>query len=475
MTVFTYVVNFTDPDNFPPLYIRVVIDEVSYDMLPADLNDTIYTDGKYYEYKTKLTSGTHKYYFECFDGYSFIKTTTYLGPEVLPPNHSPILYDGSVKPETGNTTTIFTYTVVYLDFDNEPPAKVEVIIDELAYEMLPQAVMDATYIYSEGVIYQYETKLKEGMHKYRFIAYDIRGAHADGDVNEHSGPIVLPANHPPRILWCYVEPEEMVPDGKTSLRIVAQVVDLDGPRDLLGVFVNLSQLGGNVRQRLFDDGTHGDLTPHDNVYTVEIIVPPSIESGNITLTVLVIDKSNAYEHMEVNFTVIQPMQTAKQDVGGLFWLSKNLVWLTIVILIVTCICGFITILSIKRKEAKLRAEIETIESSGSPLYEVKATRTMMPDLEHELQSYELPRAARAEPPLYERPVTRFATAEKDEWAYELPLLPEGRKQEPPLYERVPLPYKRPSEKLTVERVDAGVKWEPPPPHYIIERRVRNKK
>jgi hypothetical protein len=100
---------------------------------------------------------------------------------------------------------------------------------------------------------------------------------------------------------------------------------------------------------------------------------------------------------------------------------------------------------------------------------------MMPDLEHELQSYELPRAARAEPPLYERPVTRFATAEKDEWAYELPLLPEGRKQEPPLYERVPLPYKRPSEKLTVERVDAGVKWEPPPPHYIIERRLRNKK
>jgi hypothetical protein len=63
-TTFTFSVHYSDADGDEPEYVNVVIDGEKYDMV---LSTGDLADGTY-EYKTKLSSGIHSYYFTASDG-----------------------------------------------------------------------------------------------------------------------------------------------------------------------------------------------------------------------------------------------------------------------------------------------------------------------------------------------------------------------------------------------------------------------
>ena len=49
--------------------------------------------------------------------------------------------------------------------------------------------------------------------------------------------------------------------------------------------VDLTAVGGSATQAMFDDGTNGDMTPGDNVYSVSAPITAADGSYNLTATI----------------------------------------------------------------------------------------------------------------------------------------------------------------------------------------------
>ncbi|MEW6070370.1 MAG: PKD domain-containing protein, partial [Candidatus Thermoplasmatota archaeon] len=64
-TEFTFRITYSDADGDEPAYMRIVIDNVAYNMTKISGN---YAAGAIYEYKIKLSAGKHEYKFGCDDG-----------------------------------------------------------------------------------------------------------------------------------------------------------------------------------------------------------------------------------------------------------------------------------------------------------------------------------------------------------------------------------------------------------------------
>ncbi|MCL6465255.1 MAG: hypothetical protein K6T77_00700 [candidate division WOR-3 bacterium] len=84
-------------------------------------------------------------------------------------NNSPCLCGAKITPIQGSARNVYIAQVRYSDPDNDPPAKVEVYIDGIAYPM--RRVKGKP---SAG-IYQARLTLPMGEHKYYFYAEDVRG------------------------------------------------------------------------------------------------------------------------------------------------------------------------------------------------------------------------------------------------------------------------------------------------------------
>lgn len=74
---FVFLVTYNDPENTPPEYIWLKIDNKKYTLTPVNTDDNNYTDGKDYMGKTKLSEGIHIYYFEASDGNNSINTLAF--------------------------------------------------------------------------------------------------------------------------------------------------------------------------------------------------------------------------------------------------------------------------------------------------------------------------------------------------------------------------------------------------------------
>jgi len=70
---FTYIITYMDLDNDVPVYAKVIIDNIPYNMTKHDITDENYVDGCVYNYSTTLSSGNHTYYFEFSDGANIVK------------------------------------------------------------------------------------------------------------------------------------------------------------------------------------------------------------------------------------------------------------------------------------------------------------------------------------------------------------------------------------------------------------------
>jgi hypothetical protein len=65
---YLFLVTYSDPENAPPEYVQLVIDDKKYDLSPINDKDDNYTDGKDFKIKVKLSEGIHLYHFEASNG-----------------------------------------------------------------------------------------------------------------------------------------------------------------------------------------------------------------------------------------------------------------------------------------------------------------------------------------------------------------------------------------------------------------------
>ena len=108
-------------------------------------------------------------------------------------NDAPELSEGEVSPETGTTSTSFTYKVKYTDREGDAPISSLVYIDEFGYTM---NLVSGDY--KKGAIYTYETPLTRGDHDYYFQFIGSNGWTARFPTHGSiSGPHVEPENNLP--------------------------------------------------------------------------------------------------------------------------------------------------------------------------------------------------------------------------------------------------------------------------------------
>ncbi|MFH1563453.1 MAG: fibronectin type III domain-containing protein [Nitrospirota bacterium] len=212
-TKFTYQVKYEDADNdppaqnFPKLYIYLGQTPVgSFSMTPINAG--------IYKYEINLPVGNYSYFFEAKDSYQLQAMGT---PTII--KNKPVVTDApildwvnepgfgtdGINPDSGDSATIFTYKINYIDNNNNSPANgyPKVIIYKGTtvlgtYAMGEVSEEDITY--TDGKLYYYPLQFAESRfdYKYKFIAKDLPGMDAVGKIQLMDGP---PVNNPPTLNW----------------------------------------------------------------------------------------------------------------------------------------------------------------------------------------------------------------------------------------------------------------------------------
>jgi parallel beta-helix repeat protein len=185
-TLFRFTVDYYHPGLYEPIVKSVIINGTAHTM---DLLTGSPACGTYY-FDTALRPGA-QYYFAYNDGINGCTARlpaegTYTGPFVS--NQCPTLDNGGVNPGSGDTTTIFRFTVDYYDPDNIAPAVTKLVIDGTSH------TMDLLSGSPSHGTYYYDTTLAPGT-KYYYYFDDGAGCTArlpsDGSL---IGPFVTSLN-----------------------------------------------------------------------------------------------------------------------------------------------------------------------------------------------------------------------------------------------------------------------------------------
>jgi endonuclease G, mitochondrial len=79
------------------------------------------------------------------------------------------------------------------------------------------------------------------------------------------------------------------------------------PSTDISVTADLSSLGGPTSQAFFDNGTNGDVTPGDNVYSYVYAVPGNTDGGTFSVAAVVADAQARTADVSVTITVNAPL------------------------------------------------------------------------------------------------------------------------------------------------------------------------
>ncbi len=186
--IYTFTVNYFDPDCQPPKSVIAYVNEIPCTM---SLHKGTPSNGIYLV-KRKLKAHPYAYYFYAEDfggakitlpGRGFIR-----GPEVEEAeNEDPILVDLKLTPNLGGPQTKFTFYATYKDPDFDPPSIIQVVINDSPYTM--RLKQGKKY---EGV-YVYSTRVIESVNnRYYFYTEDGRGGvRRVPEVGAFHGPVVI--------------------------------------------------------------------------------------------------------------------------------------------------------------------------------------------------------------------------------------------------------------------------------------------
>nr|MDO8108819.1 hypothetical protein [Candidatus Sigynarchaeota archaeon] len=171
-TSFNFTVVYSDADNNPPTSITVSINGSSHSMQKQNPGDNNYADGCLYQFQTVLIfGGNYEYNFSCTDGRFITSTPIYTGLSVVEINtNTPWFSSVAVTPVAGSNQTIFNFTVVYNDADNNHPHTITVSINGTVHSMIAANIIDMDVM--DGKLYYYATTLPWGKYQYQINCSD---------------------------------------------------------------------------------------------------------------------------------------------------------------------------------------------------------------------------------------------------------------------------------------------------------------
>jgi hypothetical protein len=95
---------------------------------------------------------------------------------------------------------------------------------------------------------------------------------------------------PPEVINFDITPSVVGNDGTGTVIMSAEIVDPNGHGDIEIVYVDLTFIGGEEDQRLYDNGRHGDEIAGDGIYIFEYEVPYNTPKGTWEIIVNVEDR-----------------------------------------------------------------------------------------------------------------------------------------------------------------------------------------
>jgi hypothetical protein len=214
-TNWVFRVEYKDGNNDKPAWAKVFIDDPGEagdgsNMTKQDPTDNVYTDGVIYEYKTRVSQGTHTFHFSASDGLATVRAPASgeLNMAAVGANTVPHLLNGRVTPTAGPSATEFVYSVTYQDVDQprgQAPNYIQVYIDGTNY--FAMAKVDAgDNNYTDGAKYEYRTTLDVRKHTYHFDASDGAG----------------------RVVWAWNTGAGAAQEYRDP-NIPGQIINIDGP------------------------------------------------------------------------------------------------------------------------------------------------------------------------------------------------------------------------------------------------------
>ncbi len=259
----------------------------------------------YYDKSTGLLVNGTFWFTNSIDDYEYSIQLTGTNLELAEFNPVPSLLFGNVTPGTGNQSTLFNFTVIFSDAQNDAPAFVEVIINGSAHVMIKADGGDANY--TDGCLYQYITYLQPENYTYLFRGSD--GAFIN-ETSSYSGLIVNKTNeYTPSLSYPKIEPAI----GTTATTFVFSITYSDPDNnmpteiDIIIDGMSFSMMKENASDANYIDGcrftystklsqgkhifkieaSDGENTIEMNLQSIEV-EGRQTENNNITMILLVV-------------------------------------------------------------------------------------------------------------------------------------------------------------------------------------------
>jgi len=164
-TNFVFSTVYTDPDDNPPDFARVVIIKPDGSTIVRNMTtaDTTYWDGSRFAYRTKLSAGAYSFYFwfRVLGRDSFSRTIA--GPTVY---SAPRLSNPSLSPIIGTASTDFIFGVIYTQAENIAPRYVRLIILNPDGSQTVRSMTTTDTLYSDGSLFTCKTRVPAGTYFY---------------------------------------------------------------------------------------------------------------------------------------------------------------------------------------------------------------------------------------------------------------------------------------------------------------------
>ncbi|MCK5149089.1 hypothetical protein KAR48_20200 [bacterium] len=143
-----------------------------------------------------------------------------------------------------------------------------------------------------------------GMWNLRFQAKDISGGLSIPKI--HSVRVMVPDGPP--VITEVIAPDTVSRATSQSFLLSAEVADPFGLQDILRVFFNTTKPDGSASSgnpfKLYDDGTQGDLTTGDGIFSLMITIGPGNATGNYQFEFNAEDRSGRLANPVVHTIIV---------------------------------------------------------------------------------------------------------------------------------------------------------------------------
>ena len=103
----------------------------------------------------------------------------------------------------------------------------------------------------------------------------------------------IEVNLKPEVSLFSADPDTVANDDIETTVLKVKVIDGEGLAVSDPVTIDISQLGGDASQVMYDDGTHGDESSSDDYYSIETTVSTDTEPGQYDLLITAVDKDGS--------------------------------------------------------------------------------------------------------------------------------------------------------------------------------------